>query len=127
MKVKGPEALRLSYLYDGTKKTNIPPVDIFYKNNYKGHDIPDLPREKLAEIVKYNCLYDDEEDKPENILYPFKSMINHGSDQNVYWENIAPNVLMMFTLEDVDKGDELLTDYVSAVVDKDKRKQLLFE
>jgi len=47
MKIKGPEALRLSQLYDGNTKTSFLPVEMFYKNDYKGRDIPDIPREKL--------------------------------------------------------------------------------
>ena len=34
-KLKGVEALRMSYLYDGTPNTKIPPLDIFVENNYK--------------------------------------------------------------------------------------------
>ena len=34
-KLKGVEALRMSYMYDGTPNTNIPPPDIFVQNNYK--------------------------------------------------------------------------------------------
>ena len=39
MKLKGIQGLRISYLYDGSKMRNlrVPPIDIFYKNNYKGH------------------------------------------------------------------------------------------
>ena len=54
-------------------------------------------------------------------------MINHGVDQNVYWENILPNVLMMFTLEDVDKGEELITDYCPSITNPEKRKEVLFK
>ena len=71
MKVKGPEALRLSQLYDGTPNTTIPPVDMFVKNEYKTHHIPDIPRDKLKDIIKHNCFYDEDENKPENLIFPF--------------------------------------------------------
>ena len=34
-KLKGAEALRMSYLYDGTPNSKIPPLDIFVQNDYK--------------------------------------------------------------------------------------------
>jgi len=79
-KLKGVEALRMSYLYDGTPNSKIPPLDIFVQNNYQQYSIPDISKEKLAKIVKYNCFYDDEAEKPENALFCFQSFINHGVD-----------------------------------------------
>ena len=38
-----------------------------------------------------------------------------------------PNVLMMFTLEDVEKGEELVTDYCPGISDLARRQEILHE
>ena len=77
-------------------------------------------------MVKYNCFYEDGEEKPENVIFPFQSFINHGTEPNIYWEHILPNVLLMFALEDVAEGEELVTDYCPGI-DKPERRQEILE
>ena len=51
--LKGVEALRLSYLFDGQKdkEIKIPPLDVFVSNKYKEHDVPDIQYEDLLQIA----------------------------------------------------------------------------
>ena len=49
MQYKGINALRLSLLSDGSNENlEIPSIDIYTKNEYKSHKIPDLDITKLA-------------------------------------------------------------------------------
>ena len=40
--LQGLKALRLSYLYDGSPELEIPPLEIFYENNYKEYNIKNI-------------------------------------------------------------------------------------
>ena len=56
--LKGIEALRMSYLFDGEEdsfeKLEIPPIEIFVENHYKKYDIGDISIKKLDNITKIN-------------------------------------------------------------------------
>ena len=54
--LKGIEALRLSYLHDGTNKENIPipPLDIFVQTHYKQYEIEDIPIKRIHAMVSLN-------------------------------------------------------------------------
>ena len=51
--LKGIQALRMSYLYDGQtgREATIPPLKIFVENHYKKYRIPDISIEKLNKII----------------------------------------------------------------------------
>ena len=51
--VKGVEALRLGYLYDGTRlsEIKIPPLEIFVDNECKKYLIPDISIDSLNKIT----------------------------------------------------------------------------
>ena len=55
--LKGVEALRLSYLYDGQTpfdQLKIPPVEIFHENYYRKYNIPDIPIKKVKMLASLN-------------------------------------------------------------------------
>jgi len=56
LQLRGIEALRMSYLYDGTNTIvhKIPDKKIFVSNHYKNLNIPYISLQRLNQIVKYN-------------------------------------------------------------------------
>ena len=88
VELKGVEALRLSYLYDGSENLPLPPVDIFVKNNYKKHDFENISREKLCRIIALNSLCSTKRSKNgpsvvKSSIFPFMTFINHARDMNI--------------------------------------------
>ena len=88
VELKGVEALRLSYLYDGNDNLPIPPVEIFVQNYYKKHTISNLSEEKMARIIALNSLCSTKKNKNEpsvvkSSIFPFMTFINHARDMNI--------------------------------------------
>ena len=81
--LKGIEALRLSYLYDGSKKEELklPPQEIYVENQYKKLNVPNIDFKKLNQIIILNSFTQYEEDTVSfaRTLFCFKSFINHRS------------------------------------------------
>ena len=106
--LKGIEALRLSYLYDGSTKEDlkIPPLEIYVENQYKKFNIPNVEFEKLNEIIILNSFTQYEEDTISftRTLFCFKSFINHSSVSNLIVRFIAKNLVFIFAKDDIPKG-----------------------
>ena len=96
----------MSYLYDDREKgkLEIPPLDIFIKNEYKQYKIPDLSIQRLHDIVMLNSVISTQGLQIINTLFGFKSFFNHHRDSNVKIEPISSNQIFMFVSEDIKEG-----------------------
>lgn len=97
-RLKGIEALRMSYLFDGAAAADlaIPPLEIYVQNYYKKYQIPDIPIARLKQMISLNTFrqycakHNGEIDlNSQNALFCFKSLINHNRNTNVAAEHIT--------------------------------------
>ena len=92
VKYGGIDALRLSYLYDGTPKSKsnlqLPALEIFIDNDYKKYaPIPKVAHEKILGIVSENYFRNIRDPKHESVisksLFGLISLTNHSQNGNV--------------------------------------------
>jgi len=92
--LKGIQAKRLSYLYDGTnfEQLQIPPLSIYVENQYKKYSVSEITTEKLNQMMILNS-FDNEFKKGEiyKTLFGLRSFINHSRETNVKIEWISPD------------------------------------
>ena len=98
--LKGIQALRMCYLYDGTPDSgDIPPVEIFSSNYYKQYEIKNISKRKIKAIAARNNIFEANRLEHENgeqemqcytSLYAFKSFINHGP-MNIVTKFMGPS------------------------------------
>ena len=95
-------------------------MEIFYQNYYKKYQERNVTTEVLAQILNYNCITqqrmnDDETCTFKSSLFCLKSFINHSVHENLNITYVLPNLIFVFALKDIKKGEELLIDYCSGV------------
>ena len=87
MDLKAIQALRLRYLYDGSKNAAlaIPSLSTFVKNHYKGREVADISAAKLNKIVNLSSYVeiDNEFKYHKSFLFCLRSFINHHAKSNV--------------------------------------------
>ena len=123
----------MNYVY-GELSDKIPPIDIFLKNTYKQHDIPDIPNDKVREIVEMNSFglsqkvgsdAGDMDIKFSRQLKGFISLINHSRTPNVIQQMVTPEVTFVLASQDISEGEEIFIDYAEGMKDLEKRNEVL--
>ena len=92
--LKGVEAKRLSFLYDGTNQENleIPPLRLYTYNGYKKYNYPNFTTDKLQKIIELNSFeHEYKKGKIYKTLFGLRSLINHSRETNVKIEWISPS------------------------------------
>ena len=110
----------MSYLYDGNDQNiKIPPISIYYENNYKNFNIPNISAATIEAMCTYNP-YSSKSTSSSNIktssLFGFLSLINHNKKTNVYCQQ-DKDLVVVYALEDIDADQELVVDYIQDTVD----------
>ena len=96
----------MSTLYDGTdKKLTIPNIKFFTENYCKNENIPDMSRERIEAIFKFNCFGYEKDGERKTALYPFVSLINHCKTRNIVWYDFKNGFKLVFVLRDIKKGE----------------------
>ena len=137
-KLKGLDAVRLTYLFDGDKKKDlkVPPLSLFTDNHYKQYmaDLPETIKDAtIKEILAFNGSKSQTPMRKDNIhhqsansvLFSFRSFINHNRNQNIKLEYPSSNVVFIFASQNIQKGEELFIDYCDGIEDLNKRNMTL--
>ena len=136
--LRGLDAVRLSYLYDGDKKKElkVPPMSLFTDSHYKQYqaDLPEaIPDPAMKEILGFNGSKSRAPARKDNmhhaaansVLYNFRSYINHNRKQNIKMEYPSSNVVFIFASQNIQQGEELFIDYVDGLEDLNERNMAL--
>lgn len=125
--LRGVEAMRVSTLYDGTKKAlKCPPITLFTERHYNRDEVPDLSVAKLQRIVALNTFSKQVgTDGKINQMFCLKSYLNHDREKNLDIVEPVPNVNMMHAARDIEKGEELCIDYAAGLTDEAERNEKL--
>ena len=131
---KGIDAYRINQLFDGEEDKEdleVPEIKIFTENKYKHLEIPDISIDKLSNIIAQNRNVFTETNHKSKVtqLYCFKSFINHSRDENLKLFRVK-NIMFIYALHDITKGQELVIDYCPAfrdIEDAMKRKMMLYK
>ena len=137
--LKGVQALRLSYLHDGEfQDLKIPPIDIFVKNKYKNHKIPEISLSQIERIVETNAFVTcsdknlmidkiqncgkrksrsvtGQKQKTSSCLFCLISFINHNDISNIESLNISDDISLLYASKDISRGEEIFIDYCQPI------------
>ena len=97
--LRGVEAIRMSYLYDGSDKEEleIPPIEVFVNNYNRKWQIPDIHIKQLIQITSLNCLKrkGTAPNSMHTTLFCFLSLFNHNRETNVNVEYVSHNLVFV--------------------------------
>ena len=124
-KLKGIEALRLSYLCDGENiNESIPPDNLYVSSAYKKYKLKKLSERTIANIVVKNNFggsvpspSDENAIHSNALLLGLVSFMNHSKHPNVSYKCAGLHLHLVYADKDIQKGDELCIDYVRGVDD----------
>lgn len=117
----------------------VPQLDFFIKNDFKVNKKQELSYTQIENIVKLNSIHcqtakKDGRNAADELLGNLKtkivdssmclfgmvSLINHSKNANLvkHFPSKRDDVIMVYAQRNINKGEELLHDYVSGVKDK---------